>query len=259
MKVYFIGAGPGAPDLLTLRGALMLGKARLVLYAGSLVSRDMLVHCGSETEIIDTAALNLDEQEAHYRRARKHNWDVARLHSGDPAIYGATAEQMRRLDKLGIEYEIIPGVSSFLSAAAGLNAELTKPGIAQTVILTRTEGRASPIPAGESLRALAAHRATMAIFLSGAKLPRVVQDLLAHYPPETPVALVYKSSWPQEKKWIGTLDRLSREVDPSEWTLSTLLLVGDVLDHGQAGESRLYDAAYSHRFRREKKEKAGST
>jgi len=133
MKVYFIGAGPGAADLITVRGADLLKKASLVLYAGSLVSQDILVYCRSGAEIVDTAKLSLDEQEALYARARDAGWDVARLHSGDPAIYGATAEQMRRLDRLGIAYEVVPGVSSFLAAAAGLNAELTKPGISQTI------------------------------------------------------------------------------------------------------------------------------
>jgi precorrin-4/cobalt-precorrin-4 C11-methyltransferase len=255
MKVYFIGAGPGAPDLLTLRGAKLLGEAQLVLYAGSLVSKEMLIHCGSNAEIIDTSALNLEDQEVQYQRAFANNWDVARLHSGDPAIYGAMAEQMRRLDKLRIQYEVVPGVSSFLSAAAGLNAELTKPGVAQTIILTRTSGRASAMPAGESLRDLAAHRATMAIFLSGANLTRTVDELKMSYPPETPVALVYKSTWPQERKWVGTLDRVLDEIDPAEWTLSTLMLVGNVLSPAETEESRLYHADYSHRFRSGKKRK----
>ena len=139
MKVYFVGAGPGAADLITVRGAQILARVPMVLYAGSLVSREMLAHCRADVEIIDTAKLNLDEQERHYIRARERAWDVVRLHSGDPSIYGATAEQMRRLDALEIEYEVIPGVSSFVAAAAVLNAELTKPEVAQTIILTRTQ------------------------------------------------------------------------------------------------------------------------
>lgn len=254
MKVYFIGAGPGAADLITLRGAKVLGQAQMVLYAGSLVSTKMLKHCSPEAEIMDTSKLNLEEQEAHYIRAKENGWDVARLHSGDPAIYGATAEQMRRLEKLGIAYEIIPGVSSFTSAAAVLNSELTKPQVSQTIILTRTSGRASAMPEKESLKSLAAHQATLCIFLSGANLPQVVEDLLTAYSPETPVALVQKATWPQEKIHRSTLARMVSEIDVNDWKLSTMLLVGAVLDDTMATESCLYSADYSHRFR-----KAGGT
>jgi len=250
MKVYFIGAGPGAADLITLRGAQILARMPMVLYAGSLVSRDMLAHCQAGAEIVDTASLNLDEQEANYVRARERGWDVARLHSGDPAIYGATAEQMRRLEKLGIEYEIVPGVSSFTAAAAVLDAELTKPEVAQTIILTRTSGRASPMPEKESLKSLATHRATLCIFLSGANLPQVVEDLLASYPPKTPFALVQKATWPQQKIHRGLLGGMLAEIDANDWKLSTMLLVGDVLDDAAVVESRLYSADYSHRFRK---------
>lgn len=250
MKVYFIGAGPGAADLITLRGAQILGRVPMVLYAGSLVSRDMLVHCRADGELIDTAKLSLDEQEAHYLRAFEKGWDVARLHSGDPAIYGATAEQMRRLDQHQIEYEVVPGVSSFSAAAAAFNAELTKPDVAQTIILTRTSGRASPVPEKEALSSLAAHRATLCIFLSGANLPQVAADLLSSYPPETPYALVQKATWPQERVQRGVLGTMLQETDPHAWQLSTMLLVGNVLDESAAGESRLYSAEYSHRFRK---------
>jgi precorrin-4/cobalt-precorrin-4 C11-methyltransferase len=250
MKAYFIGAGPGASDLITLRGVQILARAPMVLYAGSLVSREVLTHCRSGAEIIDTAKLNLDEQEACYIRARENDWDVARLHSGDPAIYGATAEQMRRLERLSIAYEVVPGVSSFTSAAAVLKAELTKPEVSQTIILTRASGRASPMPEKESLKLLAAHRATLCIFLSGANLPQIVADLMASYPPSTPVALVQKATWPQEKVHRGTLGCMLDEIDAHDWQLSTLLLVGEVLDDNVGGESRLYAAHYSHRFRK---------
>jgi len=252
MKVYFIGAGPGAVDLMTVRGVELLKKTPMVLYAGSLVSKDMLVYCRPDAEIVDTAKLSLDEQEALYARALDRNWDVARLHSGDPAIYGATAEQMRRLDRLDIAYEVVPGVSSFLAAAAGLNAELTKPGISQTIILTRVSGRASAVPASESIKLLAAHRATLCIFLSGTKLPEVVADLLGSYPPETPVALVQKATWPQERTHRATLGTLLDGVKESEWQLSTMMLVGEVLDDSAVAESRLYAGDYSHRFRKGK-------
>jgi len=252
MKVYFIGAGPGASDLITVRGAELLKKAPLVLYAGSLVSKDVLTYCRPDAEIFDTAKLSLDEQEAQYRRARDLDWDVARLHSGDPAIYGATAEQMRRLDRLGVAYEVIPGVSSFLAAAATLNAELTKPDVSQTIILTRVSGRASAVPELESLKSLAAHRATLCIFLSGTKLPEVISDLLTSYPPETPVALVQKATWPQEKTHRATLGTLLDGMKESEWQLSTMMLVGEVLDDSAVAESRLYSGNYSHRFRKAK-------
>lgn len=250
MKVSFIGAGPGAPDLITLRGARLLGAAPLVLYAGSLVSREMLVHCGSDAEIIDTSGLSLDEQEAHYLRAKTNNLNVARLHSGDPAIYGATAEQMRRLDCLDIDYEVVPGVSSFLAAAALLDLELTKPDVAQTIILTRTSGRASAVPEREALPSLAAHRTTLCIFLSGANLAKVAADLRESYPADTPVALVHKATWPEQKVYTGTLATMPLEIDPRDWQLSTMLLVGEVLEPKAASESRLYSADYSHRFRR---------
>lgn len=250
MKAYFIGAGPGAADLITLRGARILARVPMVLYAGSLVSREMLTHCRSDAEIIDTARLNLDEQEEFYIRARENGWDVARLHSGDPAIYGATAEQMRRLEKLGIAYEVVPGVSSFTSAAAALKAELTKPEVSQTIILTRTSGRASPMPEKESLKLLAAHRATLCIFLSGANLPQIVADLMASYPPSTPVALVQKATWPQELIHRSTLGCMLDEIETRDWQLSTLLIVGEVLDDKVVGESRLYAADYSHLFRK---------
>jgi precorrin-4/cobalt-precorrin-4 C11-methyltransferase len=250
MKVYFIGAGPGSADLITVRGAKILGRVAVVLYAGSLVSKEMLVHCRADARIINTAKLSLNDQEAHYADARDHDLDVARLHSGDPSIYGATAEQMRRLDRLGIEYEVVPGVSSFVAAAALLNTELTKPEIAQTIILTRTAGRASPMPASESLPALAAHTTTMCIFLSGGQLAHTVTELLVHYRPDTPVALIHKGTWPQEKIWFGSLGKIRDEIVPQDWELSTMLIVGEVLKWEAGTESRLYAAEYSHRYRK---------
>src|SRR5208282_4791834 len=250
MKVYFIGAGPGAFDLITIRGAEILSRAQLVMYAGSLVSEQMLRHCKANPLIVNTAKLNLEEQEQFYRMAQERNWDVARLHSGDPSVYGATAEQMRRLEKLGIAYEVVPGVPSFVSAAAVLNVELTKPNISQTVILTRLGGRASPMPAKEDLSSLAAHGATLCLFLSGANLPEVINDLLLHYPPDTPVALVQRASWPEQRVHRGCLGKLLGEIEPGSWLLTTMLLVGEVLNDATTPESRLYAADYSHRFRK---------
>jgi len=249
-KVTFIGAGPGAADLITVRGARSLAEARLVLYAGSLVSREMLIHCHGDAEIFDTSQMNLDEQIAQYKRAQKLGWNVARLHSGDPAIYGAISEQMRALDALEIPYEVVPGVSSFTASAAVLKASLTKPDLAQSIIITRTEGRASSVPESESIEGLASHRATMAIFLSGATLVHTVESLLKAYPGDTPCALVCKASWPQEKVHEATLSSLLEGIAPEEWRLSTMLLVGEALAHEPSSNSRLYSPEYSHRFRK---------
>jgi len=250
MKVIFIGAGPGAADLITLRGARALAEADIVLYAGSLVSKDMLVHCRGEAELFDTAGMNLNEQIAQYARAKQHGLLVARLHSGDPAIYGAISEQMRALEDLDIPYEVVPGVSSFTASAAVLKVSLTRPEVSQTIIITRNEGRASCIPEGESMAALASHQTTMAIFLSGASLHNTVEELLLSYPGETPAALVCKASWPQEKTYSATLSTLLSGVSPDDWRLSTMLLVGEALASEPGLASRLYSPEYSHRFRK---------
>jgi precorrin-4/cobalt-precorrin-4 C11-methyltransferase len=205
MKVYFIGAGPGAADLITVRGARLLGQASLVLYAGSLVPDAVLEHCPPNAVLVNTASLDLNAQIEHYISAQKDNRDVIRLHSGDPAIYGATSEQMRRLRELGIAYEIVPGVSSFSAAAASIGSELTKPNVSQTVILTRISGRASAVPQLESLELLASHQASLCIFLSGPHLKQIIEDLSKHYPPETPIALVHKASWQDVKMLVSTL------------------------------------------------------
>ena len=256
MIVYFVGAGPGAADLITLRGARLLARARIVMYAGSLVPPAVLDHCPAGAELIDTSRLNLDEQEAVYRRAQQQNEDVVRLHSGDPAIYGATAEQMRRLDRLGIPYEVVPGVSSFTAAAAAIQSELTKPQVSQTVILTRVSGRASPVPEKEALARLAVHRATLCIFLSGPQLPGIVADLLAHYPQDTPIALVQRATQAEERVHRSTLARVLSEVKVSEWQLTTMLLVGEALSAEEGVESSLYASEFAHRYRKATKEGA---
>ncbi|WP_028534103.1 precorrin-4 C(11)-methyltransferase [Paludibacterium yongneupense] len=249
MKVYFIGAGPGAADLITLRGSRLLGQVSIVLYAGSLVPRDMLQHCRADAELLDTAEMSLDEQEACYRRARDQDRDVARLHSGDPSIYGATAEQMRRLEKLGIAYEVVPGVSSFTAAAAALGSELTRPEVSQSIVLTRVSGRASAVPELESVARFAEHRATMCLFLSGQHLKQTVADLLLHYPADTPVALVRRASWPDQSVHRSTLGTLLSEVKTRDWLLTTLLLVGAALSQAEGVESSLYAAGFTHIFR----------
>ena len=255
MKVYFIGAGPGAADLITLRGARLLGEVDMVLYAGSLVPVEMLQHCKPGAELIDTAQLDLEQQQACYLRAQAAGSDVVRLHSGDPAIYGATAEQMRRLDALGIAYDIVPGVSSFTAAAAAIQTELTKPEVSQSVILTRVSGRASAVPELESIARLAEHRATMCIFLSGPHLKKIVTDLLLHYPPETPVALVYRATWPEQKSYQGTLATILKDTKRGAWNLTTMMLVGAALGKEQPAESSLYSKDFTHLFRVVKKKK----
>lgn len=249
MKVYFIGAGPGAPDLITLRGAKLLGSVPMVMYAGSLVPTEMLQHCRPDAELIDTAGLDLEQQEACYHRAQNAGWDVVRLHSGDPAIYGATAEQMRRLETLGIDYEIVPGVSSFTAAAAVVQAELTKPEVSQTVILTRVSGRASAVPDSEAIAKLAEHKSTMCIFLSGPHLKKIVTDLRQHYPDDTPVKLVYRASWPDQRVYEGTLATVLEETKRGAWNLTTMMLVGAALKHGEQVESSLYSKDFTHLFR----------
>jgi precorrin-4/cobalt-precorrin-4 C11-methyltransferase len=256
MKVFFVGAGPGAADLITLRGARLLSQAGIVMYAGSLVPEAVLAHCGPNAELINTALLNLEEQQDVYERAKVQGTDVVRLHSGDPAIYGATAEQMRRLDRLAISFEVVPGVSSFTAAAAVLGAELTRPEVSQTIILTRVAGRASPVPEKEALSRLAAHRATLCIFLSGPQLPQAVKDLLEHYEPDTPIALVQRATWPEQRIHRTTLALILNEIKVSEWQLTTMCLVGEALNREGGVESRLYAAEYAHRFRKAVRESA---
>jgi precorrin-4/cobalt-precorrin-4 C11-methyltransferase len=249
MKVYFIGAGPGASDLITIRGADILARVPVVLYAGSLVPPAILTHCRLDAEIINSAELTLDQQIEHYQKARSIGYDVARVHSGDPSIYGATAEQMRGLKQLGIDYEVVPGVSSFTAAAACIRTELTKPEVSQTIILTRTEGRASAVPIEESIGELASHGATMSIFLSGQYLKETVAELLEYYPEDTPAALVYRATWPDERTHVSTLGGLLQEINPADWKLTTVLLVGQALSNDTGSDSRLYAADYSHKFR----------
>jgi precorrin-4/cobalt-precorrin-4 C11-methyltransferase len=249
-QVFFIGAGPGAKDLITIRGKEIVERVSLILYAGSLVPLAVLEYAQPGATIVDTSPLNLDEQINYFKDAHAKGMQIARIHSGDPAIYGATAEQMRRLNELGIPYEIVPGVSSFTAAAAILGTELTKPSVSQTIIITRVSGRASQVPELEDLKRLAAHNATMAIFLSGPQLESIVAQLLEHYAPQTPVALVYRATWPEEKTHESTLGRILEETDGSQWKLTTMMLVGNVLDKEQGTDSKLYSADYSHRFRK---------
>ena len=249
MTVHFIGAGPGAPDLITLRGRDLLARCPVCLYAGSLIPPALLTHCPPGARIVDTASLDLDGIIGECERAHAAGKDVARLHSGDLSIWSATGEQMRRLDALAIPYEVTPGVPAFAAAAAALRRELTLPEVAQSVILTRTGGRASAMPSGETLAAFAATGATLAIHLSVHALDRVVAELLPFYGPDCPVAIVAWASWPQERivrASLGTIvDVLA--ADPVERT--ALILVGPTLASRDFGESALYSPDYRRRFR----------
>jgi precorrin-4/cobalt-precorrin-4 C11-methyltransferase len=249
MTVYFIGAGPGDPDLLTVRGRRLIERCPVCLYAGSLVPAEVVACAPAGARVIDTAALHLDEIIAHMAEAHAAGQDVARVHSGDPSLYGAIAEQMRRLDELGIRYEVVPGVSSFTAAAAVLKLELTPAGANQTVILTRAPGRTG-LPENESLAELARHRTGMVLFLSAAQVGPVVAALTAHYGADAPVVVAYRVSWPDQVLLRCTLATLAEEMKAASIHLTALILVGPMLEPDRARNSRLYDPAYTHRFRR---------
>ncbi|SFD64331.1 precorrin-4 C(11)-methyltransferase [Roseivivax sediminis] len=248
MKVHFIGAGPGAPDLLTLRGRDLIAAAPVCLYAGSLVPKAVLGHCPDGARIVNTAPMDLDAIMAEIRAARDAGHDVARLHSGDMSVWSAMGEQIRRLEAEGIAYTVTPGVPAFSAAAAALGAELTLPGIAQSVVLTRTPGRASSMPEGETLEAFAATGATLAIHLSVQNLGAVVGDLVPHYGADCPVAVVYRASWPDERIVRATLGTIEDEMGEGI-TRTALILVGPALAAEDFTESRLYAADYDRRYR----------
>ncbi|MCI0456479.1 MAG: precorrin-4 C(11)-methyltransferase [Gemmataceae bacterium] len=249
MTVYFIGAGPGDPELLTLRGRRLIERCPVCLYAGSLVPAEVVACAPAGATVIDTAPLHLDQIITHMTDAHAVGQDVARVHSGDPSLYGAVAEQMRRLDELGIPYEVVPGVSSFTAAAAALKLELTPAGLNQTLILTRAAGRTG-VPENESLAELARHRAGLVLFLSSAQVPAVVEALTPHYGPDAPVVVAYRVSWPDQQLLRCTLATLARTMDEAKIRLTALILIGPMLEPDRARDSRLYDPAYSHRFRR---------
>lgn len=246
--VYFVGAGSGAADLITLRGDRLLRQADVVIWAGSLVNPELLKVCKSGCEIHDSAKLTLEEVLERMKQAQEQGKDVVRLHTGDSAIYGAIREQMDGLDQLGIEYEVVPGVSSFCGAAAALKTELTLPGVSQTVILTRLEGR-TPMPDGEAMRLLAAHGSTMVIFLSAGMLEKLQRELLAGgYTPDTPAAIVYKATWPDEKIYRCTVGTLFETGQENGISLTALIVVGDVLE-GPYDRSLLYHPSFTTLFR----------
>lgn len=248
MTVHFIGAGPGAADLLTIRGRDLVARSPVCLYAGSLVPEGVLAHCPPGARIVNTASMALDDIIAEMRAAHEAGQDVARLHSGDLSVWSAMGEQVGRLRELGIPYTVTPGVPSFAAAAAALGVELTLPGIAQSVVLTRTQGRASPMPPGESLAQFAASGATLAIHLSIQHAARVAEELLPFYGSECPAAVVWRATWPDERVVRTTIGRLAEAVPPTMDRTATIL-VGRVLRGEVVRESRLYAADYERRFR----------
>lgn len=249
MTVHFIGAGPGAADLITVRGRDLIGRCPVCLYAGSIVSPDLLQYCPEGARIVDTAPMSLDEIEAEYVRAAEAGEDVARLHSGDLSVWSAVAEQIRRLEKHGLDFTMTPGVPAFAAAASALGRELTIPAVAQSLVLTRVSGRASPMPNAETLVGFGATGATLAIHLAIHALDQVVEELTPLYGADCPVAIVVKASFPDERVIRGTLADIQAKVaaDPIERT--ALIFVGRTLGASEFRESALYDAAYQRRFR----------
>ncbi len=249
MTVHFIGAGPGAPDLITVRGFRLIERCPVCLYAGSLVPAALVAAAPQGARIVDTAPLTLDEIIAEMQAADAASLDVARVHSGDIALYGAVAEQMRRLDALGIAYDLTPGVPAFAAAAALLGTELTLPELSQTVILTRTSVRASPMPAREDLATLGASGATLVLHLSINNLARVVRELAPLYGADCPAAVVYRASWPDQAVLRGTLATIRDQVKEAGFTRTALIIIGRVLAATQFPESRLYAADHHHVLR----------
>lgn len=252
MTVHFIGAGPGAPDLITIRGLKLIQSCPVCLYAGSLVPEEIVKAAPDGARVVDTAPLHLDEIIAEMQAAHVNGQDVARVHSGDPSLYGAIAEQMRRLDALGIPYDVTPGVPAFAAAAAVLNTEFTLPEIAQTVILTRTSMQASPMPEGEALEKLGQSKATLAIHLSIRNLGYIERALTPHYGADCPVVVVYRVTWPDQMIIRGTLSDIAAKVRAAKLTRTALILVGPVLGAHDFRDSALYDAAHEHVLRNRK-------
>ncbi|MGL4308518.1 precorrin-4 C(11)-methyltransferase [Cetobacterium sp. SF1] len=247
-KVYFIGAGPGDPELITIKGQRIVKEADIIIYAGSLVPREV-IECHKEgAEVYNSASMTLEEVMDVTIKGIKAGKKVARVHTGDPAIFGAHREQMDVLDEHGIEYEVIPGVSSFLASAAAVKKEFTLPGVAQTVICTRLEGR-TPVPEKESLESLAAHRASMAIFLSVHMIGDVVKRLAVHYPMTTPIAVVQRATWEDQKIVMGTLETIEEKVKEANISKTAQILVGDFLGN-EYEKSKLYDKHFTHEFRK---------
>jgi precorrin-4/cobalt-precorrin-4 C11-methyltransferase len=249
VTVHFIGAGPGAADLITVRGARLIGECPVCLYAGSIVSPELIGYCRQDARIVDTAPMSLDEIEAEYVRAAADGHDVARLHSGDLSVWSAVAEQIRRLEKHGIAYTMTPGVPSFAAAAAALGRELTIPAVAQSLVLTRVSGRASPMPENETLANFGRTGSTLAVHLAIQALGQVVSELTPLYGADCPVAIVVKASWPDERIIKGTLATIEAKVAAEPVERTALIFVGPGLEAAGFRESSLYDPLYQRRFR----------
>ena len=249
MTIHFIGAGPGAADLITIRGRDLLSRCPVCLYAGSVVPQELLTHCPTGARLIDTAPMTLDQIEAEFVKAHAAGEDVARLHSGDLSIYSAVAEQTRRLDRLAIPYTLTPGVPAFSAASALLQRELTVPGVAQSVVLTRVSGRASAMPESEKLATFASTGATLAIHLAIHAIDKVSAELLPHYGADCPVALIMRATWPDEKVLKGTLGTIQTQLANEPMERTALILVGKALASEDFIESSLYSTEYRRRFR----------
>ncbi|EJO5347755.1 precorrin-4 C(11)-methyltransferase [Clostridium botulinum] len=247
-KVYFIGAGPGDPDLITIKGRDILTKADVVIYAGSLVSKEHLDYCKEGVEVYNSASMTLKEVIKVIEKAHNENKSIVRLHTGDPSIYGAIKEQMDELDKLNICYEVVPGVSSFAAAAASIKKEFTLPGVSQTLILTRVEGR-TPVPEKEDLEILASRGTSMALFLSVGMIDKVALKLRKGYGRNVPIAVIQRATWQDEKVVIGTLDDIAKKVKDANITKTAQILVGDFIDC-KYDKSLLYDEKFTHEFRK---------
>ena len=249
MTIHFIGAGPGAADLITVRGRDLLARCPVCVYAGSLVPQELLAHCPPGARLVDSASMTLDQIEAEYLAAHRSGFDVARLHSGDLSIFSALAEQLRRLQRLEIPYTLTPGVPAFAAAAAVLGRELTVPSLTQSVVLTRVSGRASRMPEKERLSSFAATGATLAIHLAVHALDSIVRELIPHYGSDCPVAVVMRASWPDERVVRGTLADIQEKLAAAPMERTALVLVGHALAAETFDESALYSPDYVRRFR----------
>lgn len=249
MKVFIIGAGPGDPELITVKGARLIAECPIVLYTGSLVPAEVLRGASKDARVLDSSGMTLDQIVEILTEARDKNLNVARVHTGDPSIFGSTAEQMRRMNALGIEYEIIPGVSSFSGAAAALGRELTLPELSQTIIITRMEGR-TPMPEKEKLAELAKHQATLVLFLSITLVKQLCAELTPVYGADCPIAIVHKATMPDQQILTGTLADIEEKWKASNIRAQAIIIIGRVLTAEDFAESRLYAADFFHKFRK---------
>lgn len=248
MKVTFVGAGPGDPELLTVKALRLLRSCQCCIYAGSLVSPEVIAELPATAELHDSAGMTLPQVIEIYRQAGKRGIDVIRLHSGDPSIYGAINEQMCELDEMGIDYDVVPGVSSFQAAAAALKTELTSPEVSQTIILTRCAGR-TPLPADQELDRLAQAHATLCIFLSVDRIKKLAETLVPHYGSDCPIAIVYRASWPEQKIIRGTLTDIAEQAAAEHVSRTAMIIVGRALQPAEL-VSRLYASEFTHGYRK---------